>query len=384
MKIVVLVKHVPDATGERAFAADGTVDRESTDGLLSELDEYAVEQALRIAEEGDDVEVVAMTLGPDDAADAIKRSLQMGASAGIHINDDAVHGTDAIGTSTILAAAIRKAAPDLVVCGMASTDGSMGVLPSMIAERLGWPAATLAAEVSVSGGTVTIRRDGDTASLTVEAPLPAVVSVTDQSGEARYPSMKGILAAKKKPVETWALADLEVEPSGVGLAAAWSKVISADPRPPKEAGRVVPDEDGSGSAALVEFLAAGKYSLTSSDASDERQDRMAEVLVVVEHVEARSTKPTCELVTLARRLGDPVAVVFGEGAEAVAAKLGEYGATRVLAVTDPAIEEYLVAPKAEALAQIAGGGRPGRGADHLDRRRARRSPAGWRSSSARG
>ena len=178
-----------------------------------------------------------MTLGPDDAADAIKRSLQMGASAGIHINDDAVHGTDAIGTSTILAAAIRKAAPDLVVCGMASTDGSMGVLPSMIAERLGWPAA----------------------SLTVEAPLPAVVSVTDQSGEARYPSMKGILAAKKKPVETWALADLEVEPSGVGLAAAWSKVISADPRPPKEAGRVVPDEDGSGSAALVEFLAAGKY-----------------------------------------------------------------------------------------------------------------------------
>ena len=252
MKIVVLVKYVPDATGERGFAADGTVDRESTDGLLSELDEYAVEQALRIAEEGADVDVVAMTLGPDDAADAIKRSLQMGASAGIHINDDAVHGTDAIGTSTILAAAIRKAAPDLVVCGMASTDGSMGVLPSMIAERL-------AAEVSVSGDTVTIRRDGDTASLTVEAPLPAVVSVTDQSGEARYPSMKGILAAKKKPVETWALADLEVEPSGVGLAAAWSKVISADPRPPKEAGRVVPDEDGSGSAALVEFLAAGKY-----------------------------------------------------------------------------------------------------------------------------
>jgi electron transfer flavoprotein beta subunit len=259
MKIVVLVKYVPDATGERGFAADGTVDRESTDGLLSELDEYAVEQALRIAEEGADVEVVAMTLGPDDAADAIKRSLQMGANAGIHINDDAVHGTDAIGTSTILAAAIRKAAPDLVVCGMASTDGSMGVLPSMIAERLGWPAATLAAEVSVSGDTVTIRRDGDTASLTVEAPLPAVVSVTDQSGEARYPSMKGILAAKKKPVETWALADLEVEPSGVGLAAAWSKVISADPRPPKEAGRVIPDEDGSGSAALVEFLAAGKY-----------------------------------------------------------------------------------------------------------------------------
>ena len=170
-----------------------------------------------------------------------------------------MHGSDALGTSTVLAAAIRKAAPDLVICGMASTDGSMGVLPSMIAERLGWPAATLAAELSVTDGTVTIRRDGDTASLTVEAPLPAVVSVTDQSGEARYPSMKGILAAKKKPVEVWTLADLGVEPGAVGLAAAWSKVVSADPRPPKEAGRVVPDEDGSGSAALVEFLAAGKY-----------------------------------------------------------------------------------------------------------------------------
>ena len=111
----------------------------------------------------------------------------------------------------------------------------------------------------MTDGKVTIRRDGDTASLTVEAPLPAVVSVTDQSGEARYPSMKGILAAKKKPVESWTLADLDIEPGAVGLAAAWTKVSRHDPRPPKEAGRVVTDEDGAGSAALVEFLAAGQY-----------------------------------------------------------------------------------------------------------------------------
>src|SRR5918998_5458378 len=259
MKIVVLVKHVPDATGERGFADDFTVDRAATDGLLSELDEYAVEQALQLAEAGEDVEVVAMTLGPDDAADAIKRALQMGATAGIHINDDAVHGSDALATSAVLAAAIRKAAPDLVIFGMSSTDGSMGVLPSMIAERLGWPAATLAASLSVTDGTVTIRRDGDLASLTVQADLPAVVSMTDQSGEARYPSMKGILAAKKKPVESWTLADLGIDADSVGLAAAWSRVIQAEPRPPKEAGRVVPDEDGAGAAALVDFLAAGKY-----------------------------------------------------------------------------------------------------------------------------
>lgn len=259
MKIVVLVKYVPDATGERRFAEDGTVDREGTDGLLSELDEYAVEQALRIADEGDDVDVVALTLGPDDAADAIKRALQMGATAGIHINDEAVHGSDALGTSTILAAAIAKAEPDLVICGMSSTDGSMGVVPSMIAERLGWPAATLGATLELSGDQVRIRRDSDVASLTVEAALPAIVSVTDQSGEARYPSMKGILAAKKKPVDTWDLSDLGVDPSSVGLDAAWTRVRETVPRPPKEPGRVVPDEDGGGADALVDFLSAGKY-----------------------------------------------------------------------------------------------------------------------------
>jgi electron transfer flavoprotein beta subunit len=257
MKIVVLAKYVPDATGERTFAPDGTVDRASSDGLLSELDEYAVEQALQIAENGDDVEVVVMTLGPDDAADAIKRALQMGASAGIHIVDDAIHGSDALATSALLAEAIRKAAPDLVICGMASTDGSMGVIPAMIAERLSWPAATLGASLTVADGRVTIRRDDDVASLIVEADLPAIVSVTDQSGEARYPSMRGILAAKKKLVETWTIADLGVDAGDVGLEAAWSKVLGTSPRPAKEPGRVVEEEDAT--SAFLEFLTAGKY-----------------------------------------------------------------------------------------------------------------------------
>ena len=257
MKIVVLAKYVPDATGERTFAEDGTVDRASSDGLLSELDEYAVEQGLQIAEDGDDVEVVVMTLGPDDAADAIKRALQMGASAGIHIVDDAVHGSDALATSALLAEAIKKAAADLVICGMASTDGTMGVIPAMIAERLSWPAATLGASLAVADGRVTIRRDDDVASLTIEADLPAIVSVTDQSGEARYPSMRGILAAKKKPVDTWTIADLGIDAGEVGLGAAWSKVLETSPRPAKEPGRVVEEEDAT--SAFIEFLAAGKY-----------------------------------------------------------------------------------------------------------------------------
>jgi electron transfer flavoprotein beta subunit len=260
MKILVCVKYVPDATGERTFAADGTVDRSSSDGLLSELDEYAVEQALQIAEAAEDaVDVVIVTVGPDDAADAIKRALQMGASAGVHVLDDAIHGSDALATSAILAAVVTRVEPDLVVCGMSSTDASMGVVPAMIAERLGWPAATLGATLALDGRTVRIRRDTDEASLTVEADLPAVVSVTDQSGEARYPSMKGILAAKKKPVEELSLADLGIDTAEVGLDAAWTKVQQTTPRPPKEAGRVVTDEDGSGAAALVDFLAAGKY-----------------------------------------------------------------------------------------------------------------------------
>jgi electron transfer flavoprotein beta subunit len=263
VKIVVCVKHVPDASGDRGFADDLTLDREATDGLLSELDEYAVEQALRIADDPDpslgDVEVVALTIGPDEAAAAIKRSLQMGVGSGIHVVDEALHGTDAIGTSSVLAAAVRKAGADLVVCGMSSTDGAMGVVPAMLAERLGWPAATYAGSLSVADGTATIVREDDTARLTVEVGLPAVVSVTDQSGEARYPSMKGILAAKKKPVEEWELSDLGLDAADVGLDAAWTRVVGADPRPAKSAGRVVADDDGAGAAAVLEFLAAGRY-----------------------------------------------------------------------------------------------------------------------------
>ncbi|GAA1713840.1 electron transfer flavoprotein subunit beta/FixA family protein [Propioniferax innocua] len=257
MKIVTLVKYVPDATGDREFADDNTVDRDAADGLLSELDEYAVEQALQIKEAGDDVEVVALTMGDDDASDAIKKALQMGADAGIHVCDDDIHGSDAMVTSKILAAAIEKIGPDLVVTGMSSTDGGMGVMGAMLAERLGWAQVTMGSEVSVDGGTVKLKRDTDTSTQHIEAALPAIVSVTDQSGEARYPSMKNIMAAKKKKVDEWDLDDLDLEDAG--MEASYTQVTETNERPPKEAGRVVTDEDGSGAAELVEFLSAGKY-----------------------------------------------------------------------------------------------------------------------------
>jgi len=257
-KIVVAAKYVPDATADRAFnASDYTVDREGVDGLLSELDEHAVEQALQIVDAGEG-DVTVVTVGPDDAGDAIRKALQMGADAGVHVNDDAIHGSDAFATSLVLAKAIEKLEYDIVLCGMASTDGGMGVVPTLLAEHLGLPAVTYANELTVDGDSIRIVRDSDTATQTVEASGRVVVSVTDQTGEARYPSFKGIMAAKKKPVEEWDLAELGLSADDVGLANAWTKVEAANPRPPRSAGEIVSDE-GDGGTKLVEFLASKKF-----------------------------------------------------------------------------------------------------------------------------
>ncbi|MFG2508036.1 electron transfer flavoprotein subunit beta/FixA family protein [Streptomyces rubiginosohelvolus] len=258
LRIVVCVKYVPDATGDRRFADDLTLDREDVDGLLSELDEYAVEQALQIADEADDAEITVVTMGPEDAKDALRKALSMGADKAVHVEDDDLHGTDVMGTSLVLAKAVEKTGYDLVICGMASTDGVMGVLPALLAERLGVPQVTLLSEVSVDGGVVTGRRDGDTATEQLQASLPAVVSVTDQSGEARYPSFKGIMAAKKKPVESLDLEDLELDADEVGLAGAWTAVDSATERPARTAGTIVKDE-GEGGKQLAGFLAGQKF-----------------------------------------------------------------------------------------------------------------------------
>ncbi|POG43021.1 electron transfer flavoprotein subunit beta [Streptomyces sp. ZL-24] len=258
LRIVVCVKYVPDATGDRRFADDLTVDREDVDGLLSELDEYAVEQALQIADGADGAEITVVTVGPEDAKDALRKALSMGADKAVHVEDDDLHGTDVMGTSLVLAKAVEKTGYDLVICGMASTDGVMGVLPALLAERLGVPQVTLLSEVAVNGGVVSGRRDGDTASEQLEASLPAVVSVTDQSGEARYPSFKGIMAAKKKPVQSLDLDDLGIEADEVGLEGAWTAVDEAAERPARTAGTIVKDE-GEGGRQLAEFLAGQKF-----------------------------------------------------------------------------------------------------------------------------
>ncbi len=270
MNIVVCVKFVPDAQSERGFEpGDHTTDRFGVPGRLSELDEYAVEAALTLATAGADAptgepagRVTVMTVGPPAAAEAIKKALQMGADAGVHVTDEAIAGSDAAATSLVLAAAIRRigeAAPvDLVLTGMASTDAVMSVVPAMLAERLDLPQLTLASQLSIEGGTASIRRDGDLASQTVTAALPALVSVTDQINEPRYPSFKGIMGAKKKPVQTWGIADLGLRADQVGLAASATVVESITPRPPRQAGQVVKD-DGDGGRQLADFLRSRKF-----------------------------------------------------------------------------------------------------------------------------
>ena len=256
-KIVVAVKYVPDATADRTFSADNTVDRVGVDGLLSELDEYAVEQALQIVEAGDG-EVTVLTVGPEQASDAVRKALQMGAHAGVHVQDDAIHGSDAFATSLVLAEAIKKLDYDLVVFGMASTDAGMGVVPTLVAERLGLPAVTFATRSRSTATRSRSCRDGDVATQEIEATGKLVLSVTDQTGEARYPSFKGIMAAKKKDVQEWTLADLGLD---AGCGRSRQRLVEGrvlQPRPPRTAGEIVTDE-GDGGTKLVEFLASKKF-----------------------------------------------------------------------------------------------------------------------------
>ena len=269
MNIVICVKYVPDATADRHFESDNTVDRVGVPGLLSELDEYAVEQALQLKEKntggdgGEETTVTALTVGPEEATDAIKKALQMGADKGVHVVDDAIAGSDYLATSQVLAAAIKKigeeAEVDVVICGMASTDATGSVVPAMLAERLDLPQVTLGSVIESQGKEFRIKRDGDVATEVIGAAAPLVLSVTDQSGEARYPSFKGIMAAKKKPLETYSLSDLGVDADQVGLSVAWTQVAEATARPPREAGEIVKDEDGSGATALADFLASKKF-----------------------------------------------------------------------------------------------------------------------------
>jgi electron transfer flavoprotein beta subunit len=258
MNIVVCVKQVPDTEVERSLkAGDNTVDRASVDGVINYLDEFAIEEALKIAE-AHGGEVTILTVGPAKAADSIRKALSMGADKAVHVLDDSLAGSDAVATSLVLAKALEHAGFDLAVFGSEATDARTGVVPAMVAERLGVPQLTLAGKVDIDGSSVTIRRVTDDGYAVVTGGMPAVVSVVEKINEPRYPTFKGIMAAKKKPVETLALADLAVDAGQVGLANAASWVEDFAAKPPRAAGVVVKDE-GDGGSKAAEFLAERKF-----------------------------------------------------------------------------------------------------------------------------
>jgi electron transfer flavoprotein beta subunit len=256
--IVVLVKQVPDTYSERKLAsADHTLDRASADAVLDEINERAVEEALQI-KEAQGGEVTVLTAGPERATDAIRKALSMGADKAVHVSDEALHGADIIQTAKVLAKAIGTVEGyDLVIAGNESTDGVGGAIPAMLAELLGLPQLTHARKVEIDGTSVKVERETDAGRTFIEATLPAVVSVGEKINEPRYPSFKGIMAAKKKPVSTLTVADLGIDAGEVGLGNAATTVLESSPKPPRSSGQQVTDE-GDGGAKIAEYLVSQK------------------------------------------------------------------------------------------------------------------------------
>jgi len=257
MKIAVLVKEVPDTWGDRKI--DPTTKRVDRSGelVIDEINEKAVEAALLVKEANPGSEVTAVTMGPSGSLDAIRKSLAMGADSGIHITDDGLAGSDASQTSAALATALAPRGFDLVITGNESTDGRTAAVPAMLAERLGIAQLTFLRTLEVSGGTVSGERMTEDGHVDVSAPLPALVSVTEQIAEARYPNFKSIMAAKKKPVETIGIAGLGLDAAETGGSNSWSVVEAVTPRPPRAGGTVIKD-DGTAGTQIADFLAAAK------------------------------------------------------------------------------------------------------------------------------
>jgi electron transfer flavoprotein beta subunit len=258
MNIVVLVKQVPDTWAERKLNdSDKTLDRASVDVVMNEIDEYAVEEALRL-KEAQGGEVTILTMGPERSVETIRKALSMGADKAVHLSDEALKGSDAVQTSYALAKVLETLEYDLVIAGSEATDSRMAVMGALLAERLGQPQLTGARKVTAEGSTVKIERQTDDGYAVVEASTPAIISVVEKINEPRYPSFKGIMAAKNKPLTTLSASDAGLDAGQVGLAAAPSQVVEFATKPPRQAGQIVKDE-GDGGTKIAEFLASQKF-----------------------------------------------------------------------------------------------------------------------------
>ncbi len=258
MNIVVCVKQTPLATAEKTLRPDGVLEREETENAMNGYDEVAVEAALRVQEEHGG-EVTVLTMGPDDAMDTVRKALAMGAHKAVMVTDDALAGSDAWATAHVLAAAIKQMdpAPDLVIMGMQSDDAGTGVVHHAVAEHTGLPALTHTAKIEIDGTTITTQRRRDDGYAVLQAQLPALVGVIDVIYSPRYPSLKGIMAAKKKPLETLDLGNLGLDAGSVGLGGSKTHVVGTEAPPVRASGEVIEDK-GDAAQRIIEFLIAKK------------------------------------------------------------------------------------------------------------------------------
>jgi electron transfer flavoprotein beta subunit len=253
MQIAVLVKYVPEPQGTPTLGPDHLLVREGVEGALDPGDEFAVEAALQLVEaHGGEVTLVSM--GPEVAAAALRKGFSMGAHAGVLVSDPALRGADALATARVLAAALERSPFDLVLSGVESTDGYTGTLPMTVAELLGMPSATFARKVEVADGALRVERQTEAGYEVVTCPLPALATVTGSSAEPRYPTLKGIMAAKSKPLEQLALADLGLSADDVAPSQSVTAVSDA---PTKAAGAVLQAGDEA-IAKAAELLAEAK------------------------------------------------------------------------------------------------------------------------------
>ncbi len=251
MKIAVCVKQVPEGS-RRIDAATKRLDR-SGEGALNPYDAYAVEEALRLRDASGEGEVVVVSVGPASAADAIRKTLAMGADRAVLVSDDAAAGSDLVATSYVLANALERESSDLVVFGYQAADSDGAVLWAAVADRLRRPVVSQVAELRLESGRVRGKRQTEFGYDVIEAPLPAVVAVTDAINEPRYPSLKGIMGAKRKPQETLTLAELGIEAERAGEAGSRTVVLALNEPPSRGEARRIED-DGDAAARIVEFL----------------------------------------------------------------------------------------------------------------------------------
>lgn len=251
MKVAVCVKQIPDPADPGAIDPETKTLKRDVKLILDESDSYGVEMALQLID--GDGEVILVSMAPNNEVNGLRTALAMGADSAILVSDEALAGCDALGTAKVLAAAIKRAEPDLILAGTESSDGYTGTVPEQLAELLGLPSVTFAKEVSVDGGALKVKRQTEAGYDDVTCPLPALVSVTAGVVEPRYPSFKGIMAAKSKPVDEVGIGDLGIEAGSVGWAGGGQEIVAIEPAPAREAGEVIEDE-GEAHERIVGFL----------------------------------------------------------------------------------------------------------------------------------